>query len=146
MLFSRHTSDDPELSGTIAAAVTVRVLRVRAAVLVLPDPGAVPVPLVQWDLRVPRANPDFKATQVLSDLLELPEPLALPDLPDLSDLLGLPGLPELPEPLALPDPSDLLALPEPLALPDPSDLLALPVLLGLPGLPVLLVLPDLLAL
>ena len=136
----------PVVTITIVAAVTVRDLRVRAAVLVLPDPRAVPVPLVQWDLRVPRASPDFKATQVLSDLLEPPVPLALPDLPDLSDLLGLPGLPELPVPLALPDPSDLLALPVPLALPDPSDLLALPELLGLPGLPVLLVLPDLPAL
>ena len=121
----------PVVTITIAAAVTVRDLRGRAAVLVLPDPEAVPVPLVQWDLRVPRASPDFKATQVLSDLLELPEPLALPDLPGLSDLLVLPDLPELPEPLALPDPSDLLAL---------------PVLLVLPGLPVLLVLPDLPAL
>ena len=115
----------PVVTITIAAAVTVRDLRGRAAVLVLPDPGAVPVPLVQWDLRVPRANPDFKATQVLSDLLALPVPLALPDLPDLSDLLVLP---DLPEPLALPD---LLGL---------SDLLVLP---GLPDLPVLLVLPDL---
>ena len=84
----------PVVTITIAAAVTVRDLRGRAVVLVLPDPEAVPVPLVQWDLRAPRVNPDFKATQVLSDLLELPEPLALPDLPDLSDLLGLPGLPE----------------------------------------------------
>ena len=99
----------PVVTITIVAAVTVRDLRVRAAVLVLPDPGAVPVPLVQWDLRVPRANPDFKATQVLSDLLE---PLALPDLselpellalPDLSDLLVLPGLPDLLVPLVLPD-------------------------------------------
>ena len=136
----------PVVTITIAAAVTVRDLRGRAAVLVLPDPGAVPVPLVQWDLRVPRANPDFKATQVLSDLLELPEPLALQDLPGLSDLLalpdllGLPGLPELPEPLALPDPSDLLALPDLLGLP------GLPDLLALPDLPVLLVLPDLPAL
>lgn len=68
--------------------MTVRDLRGRAVVLVLPDPEAVPVPLVQWDLRAPRVNPDFKATQVLSDLLE---PLALPDLS------------ELPEPLAQPD-------------------------------------------
>ena len=73
---------------------------------------------VQWDLRAPRVNPDFKATQVLSDLLEplalpdlseLPEPLALPDLPELSDLLGPAGLsdllvlPDLLEPLVLPD-------------------------------------------
>ena len=86
----------PVVTITIAAAVTVRDLRGRAVVLVLPDPEAVPVPLVQWDLRAPRVNPDFKATQVLSDLLEplalpdlseLPEPLALPDLPELSDLL-----------------------------------------------------------
>ena len=84
----------PVVTITIAAAVTVRDLRGRAVVLVLPDPEAVPVPLVQWDLRVPRANPDFKATQVLSDLLALPVPLALPDLPDLSDLLVLPDLPE----------------------------------------------------
>ena len=112
----------PVVTITIAAAVTVRVLSVRAAVLVLPDPGAVPVLLVQWGLRVPRANPDFKATQVLSDLLELPEPLALQDLPGLSDLLGLSGLPDLPALLGLPD------------------------LLALPDLPVLLVLPDLPAL
>mgnify|MGYP000408743453 FL=1 len=87
----------PVVTITIAAAVTVRDLRGRAVVLVLPDPEAVPVPLVQWDLRAPRVNPDFKATQVLSDLLEplalpdlseLPEPLALPDLPELSDLLA----------------------------------------------------------
>ena len=110
----------PVVTITIAAAVTVRDLRGRAVVLVLPDPEAVPVPLVQWDLRAPRVNPDFKATQVLSDLLALPVPLALPDLPDLSDLLVLP---DLPEPLALPD---LLGL---------SDLLVLP---GLPDLPVLL--------
>ena len=64
----------PVVTITIAAAVTVRDLRGRAVVLVLPDPEAVPVPLVQWDLRAPRVNPDFKATQVLSDLLE---PLAL---------------------------------------------------------------------
>ena len=118
----------PVVTITIAAAVTVRDLRGRAAVLVLPDPGAVPVPLVQWDLRVPRANPDFKATQVLSDLLELPEPLALPDL-----LV----LPDLPVPLALPDLLGLPDLLEPLVLPD---------LLALPDLPVLLVLPDLPAL
>ena len=86
----------PVVTITIAAAVTVRDLRGRAVVLVLPDPEAVPVPLVQWDLRAPRVNPDFKATQVLSDLLE---PLALPDLS------------ELPEPLALPGLSDLLVLP-----------------------------------
>ena len=94
----------PVVTITIAAAVTVRDLRGRAVVLVLPDPEAVPVPLVQWDLRAPRVNPDFKATQVLSDLLEplalpdlseLPEPLALPDLPELSDLLALPGLSDL---------------------------------------------------
>ena len=99
----------PVVTITIAAAVTVRDLRGRAVVLVLPDPEAVPVPLVQWDLRAPRVNPDFKATQVLSDLLEplalpdlseLPEPLALPGL---SDLLVLPGLPDLLEPLVLPD-------------------------------------------
>ena len=124
----------PVVTITIAAAVTVRDLKVRAAVLVLPDPGAVPVPLVQWVLRVPRANPDFKATQVLSDLLELPEPLALPDLPGLSDLLVLP---DLPVPLALPDLLGLPDLLEPLVLPD---------LLALPDLPVLLVLPDLPAL
>ena len=91
----------PVVTITIAATVTVRDLRGRAVVLVLPDPEAVPVPLVRWDLRAPRVNPDFKATQVLSDLLEplalpdlseLPEPLALPDLPELSDLLALPGL------------------------------------------------------
>ena len=120
----------PVVTITIAAAVTVRDLRGRAVVLVLPDPEAVPVPLVQWDLRAPRVNPDFKATQVLSDLLEplalpdlseLPEPLALPDLPDLlappdlSDLLVLPGLPDLLEPLVLPGLPDLL---EPLVLPD----------------------------
>ena len=70
----------PVVTITIAAAVTVRDLRGRAVVLVLPDPEAVPVPLVQWDLRAPRVNPDFKATQVLSDLLE---PLALPDLSEL---------------------------------------------------------------
>ena len=120
----------PVVTITIAAAVTVRDLRGRAVVLVLPDPEAVPVPLVQWDLRAPRVNPDFKATQVLSDLLEplalpdlseLPEPLALPDLPDLlappdlSDLLVLPGLPDLLEPLVLPGLPDLL---EPLLLPD----------------------------
>lgn len=58
----------PVVTITIAAAVTVRDLRGRAVVLVLPDPEAVPVPLVQWDLRAPRVNPDFKATQVLSDL------------------------------------------------------------------------------
>ena len=127
----------PVVTITIAAAVTVRDLRGRAVVLVLPDPEAVPVPLVQWDLRVPRANPDFKATQVLSDLLALPVPLALPDLPDLSDLLVLPDLSELPEPLALPD---LLELSDLLALPGLSDLLVLP---GLPDLPVLLALPDL---
>ena len=90
----------PVVTITIAAAVTVRDLRGRAVVLVLPDPEAVPVPLVQWDLRAPRVNPDFKATQVLSDLLE---PLALPDLPELSDLLVLPGLPDLLAPLVLPD-------------------------------------------
>ena len=99
----------PVVTITIVAAVTVRDLRGRAVVLVLPDPEAVPVPLVQWDLRAPRVNPDFKATQVLSDLLEplalpdlseLPEPLALPGL---SDLLVLPGLPDLLEPLVLPD-------------------------------------------
>ena len=56
----------PVVTITIAAAVTVRDLRGRAVVLVLPDPEAVPVPLVQWDLRAPRVNPDFKATQVLS--------------------------------------------------------------------------------
>ena len=87
----------PVVTITIAAAVTVRDLRGRAVVLVLPDPEAVPVPLVRWDLRAPRVNPDFKATQVLSDLLEplalpdlseLPEPLALLDLPELSDLLA----------------------------------------------------------
>ena len=98
----------PVVTITIAAAVTVRDLRGRAVVLVLPDPEAVPVPLVQWDLRAPRVNPDFKATQVLSDLLEplalpdlseLPEPLALPDLPELSDLLVLPDLPDLLVPL-----------------------------------------------
>ena len=61
----------PVVTITIAAAVTVRDLRGRAVVLVLPDPEAVPVPLVQWDLRAPRVNPDFKATQVLSDLLDL---------------------------------------------------------------------------
>ena len=108
------------LTITIAAAVTVRDLRGRAVVLVLPDPEAVPVPLVQWDLRAPRVNPDFKATQVLSDLLEplalpdlseLPEPLALPDLPELSDLLALPGLSDL---LVLPGLPDLLV---PLVLP-----------------------------
>ena len=101
--------------------MTVRDLRGRAVVLVLPDPEAVPVPLVQWDLRAPRVNPDFKATQVLSDLLEplalpdlseLPEPLALPDLPELSDLLALPGLSDL---LVLPGLPDLLV---PLVLPD----------------------------
>ena len=96
----------PVVTITIAAAVTVRDLRVRAAVLVLPDPGAVPVPLVQWDLRVPRANPDFKATQVLSDLLEPPVPLALPDLPVLL------VLPDLLDPLALPDLPVLLVLPD----------------------------------
>ena len=99
----------PVVTITIAAAVTVRDLRGRAVVLVLPAPEAVPVPLVQWDLRAPRVNPDFKATQVLS---ELPEPLALPDpselpdllaLPGLSDLLVLPGLPDLLVPLVLPD-------------------------------------------
>ena len=114
----------PVVTITIAAAVTVRDLRGRAVVLVLPDPEAVPVPLVQWDLRAPRVNPDFKATQVLSDLLEplalpdlseLPEPLALPDLPELSDLLALPGLPDLLEPLVLPGLPDLLV---PLVLPD----------------------------
>ena len=84
----------PVVTITIAAAVTVRDLRGRAVVLVLPDPEAVPVPLVQWDLRAPRVNPDFKATQVLSDLLE---PLALPDLSE------LPELPDLLEPLVLPD-------------------------------------------
>lgn len=52
----------PVVTITIAAAVTVRDLRGRAVVLVLPDPEAVPVPLVQWDLRAPRVNPDFKAT------------------------------------------------------------------------------------
>ena len=87
----------PVVTITIAAAVTVRDLRGRAVVLVLPDPEAVPVPLVQWDLRAPRVNPDFKATQVLSDLLE---PLALPDPSELPELLALPDLPEL---------SDLLA-------------------------------------
>ena len=111
----------PVVTITIAAAVTVRDLRGRAVVLVLPDPEAVPVPLVQWDLRAPRVNPDIKATQVLSDLLEplalpdlseLPEPLALPDLPELSDLLALPGLLDL---LVLPGLPDLL---EPLVLPD----------------------------
>ena len=92
----------PVVTITIAAAVTVRDLRGRAVVLVLPDPEAVPVPLVQWDLRAPRVNPDFKATQVLSDLLEplalpdLSEPLALPDLPELSDLLVPLVLPDLP--------------------------------------------------
>ena len=40
----------PVVTITIAAAVTVRDLRGRAVVLVLPDPEAVPVPLVQWDL------------------------------------------------------------------------------------------------
>ena len=90
----------PVVTITIAAAVTVRDLRGHAVVLVLPDPEAVPVPLVQWDLRAPRVNPDFKATQVLSDLLE---PLALPDLPDLLEPLVLPGLPDLLEPLVLPD-------------------------------------------
>ena len=50
----------PVVTITIAAAVTVRDLRGRAVVLVLPDPEAVPVPLVQWDLRAPRVNPDFK--------------------------------------------------------------------------------------
>ena len=53
----------PVVTITIAAAVTVRDLRGRAVVLVLPDPEAVPVPLVQWDLRAPRVNPDFKATR-----------------------------------------------------------------------------------
>lgn len=38
----------PVVTITIAAAVTVRDLRGRAVVLVLPDPEAVPVPLVQW--------------------------------------------------------------------------------------------------
>ena len=102
----------PVVTITIAAAVTVRDLRGRAVVLVLPDPEAVPVPLVQWDLRAPRVNPDFKATLALPDLSELPEPLALPDLPELSDLLALPGLSDL---LVLPGLPDLL---EPLVLPD----------------------------
>ena len=106
----RNYPAHPVVTITIAAAVTVRDLRGRAVVLVLPDPEAVPVPLVQWDLRAPRVNPDFKATQVLSDLLE---PLALPDLL---------GLPDLLEPLVLPD---LLGLPD------------LPVLLVLPDLPAL---------
>ena len=83
----------PVVTITIAAAVTVRDLRGRAVVLVLPDPEAVPVPLVQWDLRAPRVNPDFKATQVLSDLLE---PLALPDLSELPEPLALPDLPDRP--------------------------------------------------
>ena len=111
----------PVVTITIAAAVTVRDLRGRAVVLVLPDPEAVPVPLVQWDLRAPSVNPDFKATQVLSDLLEplalpdlseLPEPLALPDIQELSDLLAQTDLTDLPplqsqtkliKPLVLPD-------------------------------------------
>ena len=69
----------------------------------------------------PRVNPDFKATQVLSDLLE---PLALPDPSELPELLALPDLPELSDLLALPGLSDLLVLPglpdllEPLVLPD----------------------------
>ena len=121
----------PVVTITIAAAVTVRDLRGRAVVLVLPDPEAVPVPLVQWDLRAPRVNPDFKATQVLSDLLE---PLALPDLSELPEPLALPDLPDL---LAPPDLSDLLVLP---GLPDLLEPLVLP---GLPDLPVLLALPDL---
>ena len=99
----------PVVTITIAAAVTVRDLRGRAVVLVLPDPEAVPVPLVQWDLRAPRVNPDFKATQVLSDLLE---PLALPDLSELPEPLALPDLPELSDLLALPGLSDLLVLPD----------------------------------
>lgn len=127
MLFSRHTSDDPELSGTSCCNNNNRCScdcqgpQGPRGCPVLPDPEAVPVPLVQWDLRAPRVNPDFKATQVLSDLLEplalpdlseLPEPLALPDLPELSDLLALPGLSDL---LVLPGLPDLL---EPLVLPD----------------------------
>ena len=108
----------PVVTITIAATVTVRDLRGRAVVLVLPDPEAVPVPLVRWDLRAPRVNPDFKATQVLSDLLE---PLALPDLSELPEPLALPDLPELSDLLALPGLSDLLVLPDllvPLVLPD----------------------------
>ena len=136
----------PVVTITIAAAVTVRDLRGRAVVLVLPDPEAVPVPLVQWDLRAPRVNPDFMATQVLSDLLALPVPLALPDLLGLSDLLVLPDLPELPELLGLPDLPGLLALPGLPVLPDLLEPLVLPDLLALPDLPVLLVLPDLPAL
>ena len=104
----------PVVTITIAAAVTVRDLRGRAVVLVLPDPEAVPVPLVQWDLRAPRVNPDFKVTQVLSDLLE---PLALPDLSELPEPLALPDLSELPDLLALPGLSDLLVLP---GLPEPA--------------------------
>lgn len=50
----------PVVTITIAAAVTVRDLRGRAVVLVLPDPEAVPVPLVQWDLRGPQGEPGLQ--------------------------------------------------------------------------------------
>ena len=50
----------PVVTITIAAAVTVRDLRGRAVVLVLPDPEAVPVPLVQWDLRAPTGEPGLQ--------------------------------------------------------------------------------------
>ena len=126
MLFSRHTSDDPELSGTSCCNNNNRC----SCDCQGPQGRA-----LSWSYRTqrlsrsrwsngpqaPRVNPDFKATQVLSDLLEplalpdlseLPEPLALPDLPELSDLLALPGLSDL---LVLPGLPDLL---EPLVLPD----------------------------
>lgn len=116
MLFSRHTSDDPELSGTSCCNNNNRCscdCQGPQGPRGCPGPtgprGCPRGPVGPMDLRAPRVNPDFKATQVLSDLLEplalpdlseLPEPLALPGL---SDLLVLPGLPDLLEPLVLPD-------------------------------------------
>ena len=102
MLFSHHTSDDPELSGTSCCNNNNR---------------------CSCDCQGPQGprgcpGPDFKATQVLSDLLE---PLALPDLSELPEPLALPDLPELSDLLALPGLSDLLVLPDllvPLVLPD----------------------------